>query len=54
MLVPVDAQPDLGQVEDALSEVTKRQLGAEIELVPVRMTDFSDIYIQRMTEGEGN
>lgn len=52
MLVPVDAQPDLDLVEDALNQVTKRQLGAEVELVPVRMTDFSDIYIQRMTEGE--
>ena len=52
MLVPVDAQPDLGRVEDVLNEVTRRQLGAEVELVPVRMTDFSDIYIQRMTEGE--
>ena len=52
MLVPVDAQPDLDQVEDVLNEVTRRQLGAEVELVPVRMTDFSDIYIQRMTEGE--
>ena len=52
MLVPVDAQPDLDQVEDVLNEVTRRQLGAEIEFVPVRMTDFSDIYIQRMAEGD--
>lgn len=53
MLVPVDAQPDLELVEKEVNKITERQLGAKIELVPVRTTNFSDIYIQMMAEGEG-
>ena len=51
MLVPMDAQPDLDDVEKEVNRVTKRQIGAEVELVPVRYSDFSDIYIQMMVEG---
>lgn len=52
LLVPTDAQKDLPMVEEALNTVTRRQIGAEVELVAVRMSDFSDIYIQMMAEDE--
>ena len=52
LLVSSEAQPDLLLVQDRLNELVSPQIGARIELVPIRMADSSSIYLQMTAEGE--